>query len=45
MKKDSTRAPKNGQAWKLTVAIIVAIVIVVMWTVWWYFETRIAMIK
>lgn len=45
MAKDNTRETKNGQAWKLTVAILVAIVIVVMWTVWWYFEARIEMIK
>lgn len=39
--------PKSGnrKSWQLTMAIIVAIVIVVMWAVWWYFEARIKAIK
>lgn len=45
MKKPTNTKPENGKARQLTLAIIIAIVIIVMWAVWWYFEARIKAIK
>jgi len=45
VKKSNHTKPENGKSWQLTVAIIIAIVIMVMLAVWWYFEASIKAIK
>jgi hypothetical protein len=45
MKNPTNTKSGNGKARQLTLVIIIAIVLVVMWAVWWYFEARIKTIK
>jgi hypothetical protein len=45
VKKSDHTKPENGRSRQLIMAIIIAIVLIVMWAVWWYFEARIKAIK